>query len=315
MRVSVATLRVFAAVAESGSIRSAGEKLGRTPSSISEQLKLFENEIGAPLFEGGRKNRLTTVGQFVRSQVRDMLIHYDRTLSAVEAFARNATGRVDIASVPSVATTVLPDVIIEFRNRAPTVEITVRDADSRSVADMVQAGTIELGLGSKPVDRRAIAFEPLFSEPLGIVCRRDDPLFKSARPHGWSSVEDRVLLTNAISDRSAATGQPPTRPSPIIVYNVLSLMALVRANVGVTILPRLAVINAPADIGFVPLNEPDAKRTVGVITRAGESLSPASTSFLDLVRDHLRTSASRFGLDLLGTVASNAASSRRQAAG
>lgn len=294
MRASVPALKVFAAVAETGSIRGAAERLGRTPSSVSEQLKLLEDEIGAPLFEGGRKNRLTAVGQFVRSQVRDMLAHYDRTLSSLEAFARNAIGRVEIATVPSVAMTFLPEVITAFRRKSPAVEITVRDADSRSVADLVQAGTVELGLASQPADRRAIHFLPLFTEPLGIVCRRDDTLFLSGKPQRWSSIEGRTLLSNAISDR----GRPRGGPAPIIVYNVLSLIALVRAHVGVTVLPRLSVTHALSDLGFVPLDEPDARRTVGVVTRADETLSPAATTFLGLLREELRKSAEKFGLDL-----------------
>ena len=87
MRTSLATLRVFAAVAESGNIRLAAERLGRTPSSISEKLKQFEQDIGAPLFESGRKNRLTPVGSFVHTQVRDLLSHVDRKLASLHAHA------------------------------------------------------------------------------------------------------------------------------------------------------------------------------------------------------------------------------------
>jgi len=94
MRASLATLRVFAAVAESGSIRLAAERLGRTPSAVSEKLKQFEQEVGAPLFESGRKSRLTPVGSFVQTQVRDLLSHVDRKLASLQAYSRNAIGRI-----------------------------------------------------------------------------------------------------------------------------------------------------------------------------------------------------------------------------
>ncbi len=73
---------------------------------------------------------------------------------------------------------------------------------------------------------------------------------------------------------------PPPTQAPIVVYNVLSLLALVRANIGITILPKLSVSEPQADVGFVPIDEPDATRTVGVITRAGEVLSPATAALL-----------------------------------
>jgi len=298
MRTSLATLRVFDAVAESGSIRLAAERLGRTPSAVSEKLKQFEQDIGAPLFEGGRKNRLTPVGSFVQTQVRDLLSHVDRKLATLQAYSRNAIGRIDIASVPSIAVTILPTVIARFRTQWPAVEITARDADSRSVADLVQSGTVELGIASMSGERRALSFTPLFEEPLGIVCRRDDPLYRKRSGRRWSDLIGRTVLANAISDTNTIGTLPPPAQAPIVVYNVLSLLALVRANIGITILPQLSVSELPSDVGFVPIEEADARRTVGVITRAGEALSPATAALLHIVRGALREIADDFSITL-----------------
>jgi DNA-binding transcriptional LysR family regulator len=305
MRTSLATMRVFAVVAETGSIRLAAERLGRTPSAVSEKLKQFEQEVGAPLFESGRKSRLTAVGSFVQGQVRDLLSHVDRKLATLQAYSHNAIGRIDIAVVPSIATTILPGAIGRFRSQWPAVEITARDADSRSVADMVQSGTVELGIASMAAERRAIRFTPLFDEPLGIVCRRDDPLYAAMadddRPRSlrnWSALSGRTFLTNAIFDTSRIALPPHPGHAPIVIYNVLSLLALVRANIGITILPRLTVTGLQPDIGFIPIEEPDARRTVGVITRAEEMLSPAAAAFLRIVQQQLGDIAGTFALTL-----------------
>jgi DNA-binding transcriptional LysR family regulator len=307
MRTSLATMRVFAVVAETGSIRLAAERLGRTPSAVSEKLKQFEQEVGAPLFESGRKSRLTAVGSFVQGQVRDLLSHVDRKLATLQAYSHNAIGRIDIAVVPSIATTVLPGAIGRFRSQWPAVEITARDADSRSVADMVQSGTVELGIASMAAERRAIRFTPLFDEPLGIVCRRDDPLYTAMADDGtprslrnWSALSGRSFLTNAIFETSGIALPPHPGHAPIVIYNVLSLLALVRANIGITILPRLTVTGLEPDIGFIPIEEPDARRTVGVITRAEEMLSPAAAAFLRIVQQQLGDIAGGFALTLAG---------------
>ena len=84
-----------------------------------------------------------------------------------------------------------------------------------------------------------------------------------------------------------------------MVNNVLSLLALVRANIGITILPRLSVSEAQTDIGFVSIDDPDARRTVGVITRAGEALSPAATALLQIVRQQLGEIADEFSISLI----------------
>jgi LysR family transcriptional regulator, carnitine catabolism transcriptional activator len=149
-----------------------------------------------------------------------------------------------------------------------------------------------------PSVRRALLFTPLFEEPLGIVCRRDDPLYRKRGGRHWSDLKGRILLANAISDaHNIAVAQPPAQ-APIVVYNVLSLLALVRANIGITILPRLSVSEPQAEIGFVPIDEPDARRTVGVITRAGEVLSPATAALLRIVRDQLHEISDDFAITL-----------------
>ncbi len=156
MRTSLATLRVFASRRGIGQYSSRRRTAG--PHTI---LRFGETEAvragnRRPLFESGRKNRLTPVGSFVHTQVRDLLGHVDRKLASLQAYSRNAIGRIDIASVPSIATTLLPAVIARFRSQWPAVEITARDADSRSVADLVQSGTVELGIASMPSERRAL---------------------------------------------------------------------------------------------------------------------------------------------------------------
>lgn len=299
MHASITALRVFSVVARTGSIVEAADSLGRTASAISMALKQLEAEVGAPLFESERKTRLTAVGRFMETQVRDLLEHYDRTLTGIAAFARNAIGCVDIACVPSVAMTLLPEVISRYRARWPEVEIDVRDADSRSVIEAVAAGTVEVGVASMRRSRPRLGFVPLFGEPLGIICRADDPLCSLPGPIPWSALEGRVLLANGIA--RALTDPEFGRlvgAAPIVVYNVLSLIALVQAGVGVTVLPRLAIARTQAEVAFLPVADPEAVRTVGLVTRSGETLSPAAATFIDLLREELAAASSRFGIDI-----------------
>lgn len=66
MAIKIEMLRCFCAVADHGSLADAAEVLGRTPSAVSMMLRQFEDHIGSPLFEGGRKARLTPLGELIR---------------------------------------------------------------------------------------------------------------------------------------------------------------------------------------------------------------------------------------------------------
>src|SRR5689334_2705408 len=101
-------MRSFVAVVEAGGVRAAAVQIGRTSSAVSMTLKQLENDIGAPLLEGERKSNLTDVGRAVLEEARAVIAHYDRACAAITTFAGDFVGRCDIASVPSVAVTLLP---------------------------------------------------------------------------------------------------------------------------------------------------------------------------------------------------------------
>jgi DNA-binding transcriptional LysR family regulator len=300
LTIGLTYLRVFAAVARTGSLKEAAEQLGRTASAISMTLKQLETEIGASLFVADRKSRLTDVGRFMQLQISDLLLHHERCIATIKAFARTAVGRVDIVCVPSVATTLLPIVIPQFRKSYPAVEIDVRDTDSDNVLAAIESGHAELGIASLRRRPATIAYQPLFEDRLGIICRHDDPLSRRRHISNWGDLDGHAMLANGISktiDDPAL--QQLVSAAPIVVYNVLSLLALVRAKVGVTLLPRLSLADLAPDLAFVPLDMPDTHRTVGLLRRHGEAPTPAVEQFVALLLRSLRARHKSFGIDTL----------------
>ena len=142
--LNLTSLRTFVAVVETGGIRSAGERLLRTPSAVSMSLKQLEEEVGGALFQGERKNELSELGRLVFEEARGLLSHHARTSAAIMAFATDRVGRCDLASVPSVAVTLLTETIAEVRRRGFSFDIHVRDIDSTAIIDAVENGAIVL---------------------------------------------------------------------------------------------------------------------------------------------------------------------------
>ncbi len=300
MRYSLSTLRVFKAVADLGSITEAAERLGRTPSTISMALKTFEEELGVQLFQSERKNRLSPTGLFVRDRANDVLSHYERAISSMQAFVRNQTGRVDLACVPSVAVSILPRVLLEFRAKYPGVEIDVHDADSPTVVEAVETGKVGLGVASIRREQPDLRFEPLFKDALGIVCRADDPLAQRRGPISWDMLHERTLLGNGISGLIDSTQFAKLiSEAPITVYNVLSLLALIRAGVGITVLPRLSLPASESDLAFVALRDPLARRQVGLLSRTSEVASPAMEAFARELRGTVRAVADELDVEVI----------------
>lgn len=275
--ISLLGMRTLVAVVETGSIRAAAGRIGRTPSAVSMMLKQFESEIGGPLFAGDRKNLLSELGLRVHAEAKALIEHYSRTSAAITSYAANQIGRCDVACVPSVATNFLPEAIARSRERIGPFGIGVRDMDSRSVIEAVEDGSVEVGVCVLSHGRPGLAFEPLFRERLDFVCRRDHPAATAAGPVGWDAVDVAEFIGNG----SAAT--IPSEPAralaeraPLQARNVTSILAMVQAGLGVTVLPRLCRHQSSADVVFLSLDDATAERTVGWIRTEERALLPAT---------------------------------------
>lgn len=285
MAIKIATLTTFVAVAEAGSITAAAARLGRTPSAVSLALKQFEGHLGRALFETERKSKLTPLGRHVLDQARGEVDHFAQTVRTIERFARNDTGYLGLACVPSVATRLMPSALKAFRARFPGVEVDLRDIDSRSVCMALEQGRIELGLASPTDMGPGLRSEPLLRDRLGIVCPPDHPLVERGRPLTWQDLEGEAFIANGICRLiTDPLFQRVVARSSLFVRNTTSLVAMVEAGVGITLLPRLAVPGRAAGVRFVPLADPTVTREVHLLRRAEAGPTPAGEAFVEILR-------------------------------
>lgn len=276
---SLFQFRVFIAVAESGGIRAAADKIGRTPSAISMTLKQLEAELGGLLFEGERKVHLSRFGQFVYDEGRSLIAHGDRVMRSVSAFSKNSTGNVEAALLPSIAVAFLPQTMRRMIAESPAIEVNVRDLDSRGIQEAVSREIVEVGIASYH-SSSSVTYEALFSEPLNLVCRSDDPLCILDRPLSWQDVVDRTFISNNSYDPLIMPDFISTVvPQRLHVPSTTSLLAVVQAGIGVTVLPTLSRLQGNDSLSFLPIADRNAKRTVYMLTHADRSLSPAAHHF------------------------------------
>lgn len=280
------TLRVFATVADCGNIRDAAQRLGRTVSAVSMTLKSLEAELDAPLFETDRKHTLTALGHEVRRLAQDLLREHDRTTERIAAIAAGREGALRIAAVPSVAAQLLPPILTAMLDAHPGLRIELLDTDSASVLALVTSGEVDLGIGGPPARHAAVRFEPLFNDPFRLVCRQDHPLARRTAPLTHADLRGHRLI------RNRSTGGLPGLDEPaddvrLSARNVISLLALVQAGAGATILPALATLSIGEGLCALRLSDPAALRTVGFILRRSGTPSPICTAFQTRLRTRL----------------------------
>ncbi|MGH3311029.1 MAG: LysR family transcriptional regulator [Streptomyces sp.] len=279
-------LRYVLAIAKAGSFTRAAEELFLAQPSLSVQVRKLEKELGVALFQRlGRRVELTPAGEAFLAHVEPALFHLEqaRTQAAVRAVDRSC---VSIGALPSVGATLLPDLMAEYRAAHPTVEVLLTEHNVSSEFErMVQTGKLDLAITRAPLALPGVTGRILVREPMLAMLPPKHPLAHKStvdlaqlagdeyvgmrRGHGLRELMDTVCLRAGFSPRvTVETGQ------------LSVLCGMVRSGVGVSVVPRLAATGYPT---AVSLDDPSARRELGVIWRKGSRLTPAASAFLELL--------------------------------
>ncbi|KZL02618.1 HTH-type transcriptional regulator CynR [Pseudovibrio sp. W74] len=278
MQIKIEMLRCFVAVARTGNLSDAAEVLGRTPSALSMMLKQLEENLGQSLFETDRKNRLSALGSFVLEQAERELYQFDGMVQDIVNFAKAKSGKVRLAAVPSVASTIMPEVIARFLSMRPDVHIELRDMDSASILRELEKDRIDLGIASTQGHATSFHTQTLFSDRFGILCHRSSGLLQKGQGLNWEDLREERLIANNLSQSIQVPAcQRLHAEAGLKVHNITSLIAMVRSQIGITILPDTTTQMLNTDeINFIPLPDTSIQREIQIIRKSETPPSPAA---------------------------------------
>lgn len=292
MNIKIQQLKHFALVVEEGGFRAASSRANRSQAALSTSIKELERTLEQPLFESGNKSTLTPFGQICLPKITKFLHLYKALDNDLRAAAAGQQGRVRIACVPSVAAKLIPNVLGRFSKQYPNVEVRLIDDNAAGVEARLLAGEVDLALGNcAHLDVSAVSFTPLISDPIGVVCLKDNPI---ALQH--NGIEWPVLLEQAFIHNGTCTLLEPTPARVLIekalysVENITSLFSVLKLGIGITTLPKLAFPNNETDLVWLPLIDPCLERQIGIFRLTEHTTSPQAQAFYELCIEHLACS-------------------------
>lgn len=267
-------LKTFRLVAQTGSFAAAAERAALTQAAVSLQMRGLEDAVGQRLFDRrGRQITLTRQGRELFPRVEQILaLTADLTAMPIDAMQ----GPVTIGAVVSVIGA-LSLVVAELKTAHPRLDVRLTSARSDELTDLVEQGEVDIAaVVARADDARAdgLVWTPLYTEPMVMVVNRD-----VTEPDPQRILDDHAFLR---FDRRVRTGlvvEQALRSAKLGVTEYLELnsietiVALVRKNVGVSVLPLLHRGDWHADplLRIVPIAEPPLLRTVGMIHREHDS--------------------------------------------
>ncbi|EKT4466722.1 LysR family transcriptional regulator [Pseudomonas putida] len=287
--LKIAQLRYFVLVAELKSFHAAARQAYRTQPAISLAVRELEQKLGQPLVEkGGGRVELTPFGEHCLPLFRGLLEHHDRIAREATLLARHEIGQVSIATVPSVASRLLPGPLARFVAEHPNVQVSIQDGTAENVQQLLAQGRVDFAISSLWVTDEQIDFAPILHDQVGVVCRADHPLVQVNQALHWSQLRGVAMIGNGTSRLLEGTeAECLLEHSRLFVSNMISLIAMLEEGAGVSTLPYLAFPLENEKLAFLPLAEPKVERQIGMLTRKGRSLSPAAGALMAFLRAHL----------------------------
>jgi LysR family cyn operon transcriptional activator len=282
-------LRYFAALAEHLSFTRAAEKIHITQSTLSHQIKQFEEEIGLQLFDRiGKRIIMTEAGELLLGRVSKALQEIDDGVRAVRGVAGPLTGTIHIASTHTFNMSLIPTCIAVFRESYPAVCVEVKELPAAEIERALAAEEVELGIAYFPLNPQQLFFEPLYIEDMVLVVSKEHP-FASRKNIRLAELHRKELV---LSLKESATRQmlddrfKSAGVDPIVVAEMNSVSGMIslvrRATIG-AVVSQLATAEAE-DLCVIEIDNPKPLRTPGLLWKVTRPQPDIIKAFAAIVR-------------------------------
>ncbi|MCC6745519.1 MAG: LysR family transcriptional regulator [Acidobacteria bacterium] len=246
--MEIRQFEAFVAIAETGSFTAAAERVSLTQSTVSQQIKALEEDLGEALFvRGGRGVRLTDAGEHLLPRARIILDALDEIAASFKVAGRPARGRLR-AGAASMATAYLFAPLYErFIATHPDIQLLVRSTTTtEETIRQVMSGEIDVGFIAVPASHSSLVVEAVATDEVVLVVGPEhpwsdrtsiDPLELEGQPmvafeRGMSHrrTMDNLFTEIGVSPRIVSETNDPQM-----------VKSLIEIGLGIALVPRWAV--------------------------------------------------------------------------
>ena len=283
MNVDLRHLEAFVSAAKYRSFTRAAKSLNISQPTFTVQIRQLETELGVRLLDRNTRSvQLTRVGRNLVPAVERLLRDLGSILESAKGISSTKSGSVVMAVLPSLAATILPQMLASLRTEHPGVAVRLREAPARRIVGLVKSEEVDFGIGWMKDRDGEVQFTPLFIDRMCAVFKAGSRLERRKTVALQDLAGLPLILTDTessvramVDDAFEAMGSF-VQPTWEVTY-MSTALALVRAGLGVTILPGLALeMDGGRHLRARPLREPDLARQIGIIQETARSLSPAA---------------------------------------
>lgn len=288
-------LRYLFEAAQLGTMRAASEKMNVATSSVSRQIAELENELGLALIEKGRRRIcLTEAGEAVCQYYREKMSQEEAFLSHIQEMKSIRTGKIVLAVGEAFVTQAFSDMLDQFMQQYPGMEVRVRVSNTTEVVDLVREDNAHVGMIFDVSREPRIRSRVVFEQPLKVIVHKTHPLasrdcvsLKEIQGESIGLPEEGYRIRQVIQVAEQEEGV--FLEGALVANSLMLLTDFAKSGRGITILPDLVVHNElmKGDLCALPTGNPvlDATKT-SLIVRVGRQLPIGAYRLLQNLEAH-----------------------------
>jgi DNA-binding transcriptional LysR family regulator len=296
-------LRNVVAVIESGSIGKAAQALAISQPALTKSIHRLEESLQVPLFlRDARGMHPTIYGECLRAHAQAVNVGVAQALAEIKALRAGSSGVLTIAVPPSVALEILPGAILMLTRERPRLQVRVVTFMDDPLPQLLMGEydfIIDVLNGDAP-RQAGLEQRVLYQDRLAIMSRLDHPITQlpvvtphDLEPYQWAVPRAENLDRRRLESLFEAEGLAPPHPAIECSLTDFLVAAVMRSDyLAITAKLWVQASGNEGRIAMTDMDSPFMQRSIGIIWREHQVLSPSSV----LLIEALETACRRHGL-------------------
>jgi len=284
-------LATFLEVAKLGSFSRAGQKVFRSQSAVSAQIRQLEQAYGDRLLDRtGKDVTLTPAGRVLFAYAERMLQMRDESQLAVADQGSSPRGTITVGANEATCLYVLPDVFAKYSSLYPCVQISIYRNFSYKIVEKLENGSIDVGIVTMPVKSSNLKAHAIFRDQLMLMVDPQSPLARLEIVPVSEIAKHPLLLPKTGFSRRVMDKLFRPYAAHLQVRMELPSIGMIKsfvaAGLGVSIISASFARDQvlAGRVKLIPIKGEELWRELGVAYRRDRTLTRATNTFISTVR-------------------------------
>jgi len=292
-RLNFRHLEMFRLLMKTKNLTETARQLRISQPAVSQALRELEAQLGLTLFFRASGRVRPT------AEALDLLPAADRLFGQINVFASTADdlksvqgGRLDVAAIPALALSGLPQAIERFRKQRPMSHVLLQSVGTSEVIAAVKEEEVDLGFVATPIQDPSVGVEPLLETEFCCYLPASHPLAEQKAISADQIIDETIVALSTQSPpgqafRNALIKSKKAHLVRVETNNAFAALAMVEAGAGIAVLDPFPFIGRGPQALVVRPFRPSVALTVAAVVSRHRATSRIELQFIEHVRSTL----------------------------